>query len=465
MQKENLKSEKMGSVPVGRLLASMSLPAMLSMLVQSLYNVVDSYFVSKLGEEAFTAVSIAFPMQLLTLAFAVGVGIGTNSLIARKLGEGKVDEATVTARTGLFLAILNAAIFMVIGLVVSGPFISLFSKNPEVISMGTTYLTIVTAASAGMFIEIIHSKTLQATGNMLIPMISQLIGAIVNIILNPLLIFGMFGLPEMGIAGSATATVIGQLTAMSYVMTMYRLKNHDIHLTLRGLKLKKDNIVNIYKVGAPAIVMNAIGSVTTTGLNAILMSFSETAIAVLGIYFKLQSFIFMPVFGLTQGAMPIMAYNFGANKKKRFYRTFYLSLTVAIIIMSLGLVLFQLIPGQLLSIFEQKSDIGIFALRAISLCFLPAAFGVIITTMFQAVGHGMKALVMSLLRQLAFILPGAFLFGKIFGLSGVWFCYPFAELVCVLIFTPIGFKVIKEEFLRKSEFEIVPETARSVNMG
>ncbi len=453
MQKDNLKSEKMGTVPVGRLLAGMSLPAMLSMLVQSLYNVVDSYFVSKLGEEAFTAVSIAFPMQLLTLAFAVGVGIGTNSLIARKLGEGKVDEATVTARTGLFLAIFNAAVFVIIGLVVSGPFISLFSDNPKVISMGTTYLTIVTAASAGMFIEIIHSKTLQATGNMLIPMISQLIGAIINIILNPILIFGWFGLPGLGIAGSAVATVIGQLTAMTYVMTMFRLKSHDIHLTLKGLKLKKENVIDIYKVGAPAIVMNAIGSLTTTGMNAILMSFSETAIAVLGIYFKLQSFVFMPVFGLTQGAMPIMAYNFGANKKKRFYKTFYISLTVTIIIMSLGLLMFQLIPGRLLSIFGQESDIGIYALKTVSLCFLPAAFGIIITTMFQAVGHGMKSLVMSLLRQLVFILPGAFLLGKIFGLNGVWYCYPFAELICVLIFTPIGFKVIKEEFIRKSSFE------------
>lgn len=453
MQKENLKSEKMGTAHVGKLLAGMSLPAMLSMLVQSLYNVVDSYFVSKLSQEAFTAVSIAFPMQMLTLAFAVGVGIGTNSLIARKLGEGKIDEATITARTGLFLAVINAVIFVIIGLTVSGPFISLFSVNPRIVSMGTTYLTIVTAASAGMFIEIIHSKTLQATGNMLIPMISQLIGAITNIILNPTLIFGLFGFPELGIAGSAVATVIGQLTAMTYVITMFRLKSHDVHLTLKGLKLKKENVLDIYKVGAPAIVMNAIGSVTTTGLNAILMSFSETAIAVLGIYFKLQSFIFMPVFGLTQGAMPIMAYNFGANKKKRFYRTFYLSLTVSIIIMALGLLLFQLIPGRLLSIFGQESDIGIYALKAVSLCFLPAAFGIIITTMFQAVGHGFKSLFMSLLRQLVFILPGAYLFGRFFGLNGVWYCYPFAEIFCVLIFTPIGFKVIKDEFVRKSSLD------------
>lgn len=446
MEKDNLKSEKMGTTPVGRLLASMSLPAMLSMFVQSMYNVVDSFFVAKLGQDALTAVSIAFPMQLLTLAFAIGVGIGTNSIIARKLGEGKVEEATASARTGLFLAIVNAVIFIIIGLVFSKSFISLFSDNPQVISMGTTYLTIVTSVSAGMFIEIIHSKTLQATGNMLIPMVSQLIGALTNIILNPLLIFGMFGLPKLGIAGSAVATITGQLLAMTYVITMFRIKKHDIHLTLRGLKIKKENIIEIYKVGAPSIVMNAIASVTTTSMNAILMTFSEAAIAILGIYFKIQSFVFMPVFGLMQGAMPIMGYNFGANKKKRFYHTFYLSLAVSIIIMAIGLALFQFIPGKLLSVFGQDSDIGRYALRAISLCFIPAAFGIIITTMFQAVGHGMKSLIMSLLRQLVFILPGALILGKLFGLNGVWYCYPLAEVACVLIFTPIGLKVIREEF-------------------
>ena len=450
MERNILKSERMGTMPIGKLLASMSVPAMLSMLVQSLYNVVDSFFVSKLGKEAFEAVSIAFPMQLLVLAFAVGVGIGTNSLIARKLGEGNVDEATVTARTGLFLAIVNAVIFVVIGFVFSGPFISMFSDNPKVISLGTTYLTIVTVGSAGMFIEILCSKTLQATGNMLIPMISQLIGAILNIILNPILIFGLFGFPQLGIAGSAVATVISQLTAMTYVIIILNVKNHDIHLTLRGLKVKKENVIAIYKVGAPTIVMNAIGSLTITSLNAILMSFSSAAISIFGIYFKLQSFVFMPVFGLTQGAMPIMGYNFGANKKKRFYHTFYLSLSVAFIIMAMGLFIFQVFPSRLLSLFNQNSDMGIYALRVVSLCFIPAAFGIILTTMFQSIGHGFKSLVMSLLRQLALILPCAMIFGKLFGLNGVWFSYPVAEIVCVLIFTPIGLKVIKDEFIRKS---------------
>jgi len=448
--KDILSSEKMGTMPIGRLLTVMSVPAMLSMFVQSLYNIVDSFFVSKLGKEAFEAVSIAFPMQLLVLAFAIGVGIGTNSLIARKLGEGKVDEATVTARTGLFLAIINAAIFVVVGLVFSRPFVSMFSDNPEVIALGTTYLTIVTAASAGMFIEILCSKTLQASGNMMIPMISQLIGAILNIILNPLLIFGLLGFPKLGIAGSAISTVIGQLTAMTYVIIMFKVKSHDIHLTLRGLKVKKETVIDIYKVGAPTIVMTAIASVTTTGLNVILMSFSETAISILGIYFKLQSFVLMPVFGLTQGAMPMMGYNFGANKKNRFYHTFYLSLSVSFIIMLIGLFIFQVFPDRLLSLFNQNSDAGIYALRVISLCFVPATFGIIVSTMFQAIGHGFKSLVMSLLRQLVLILPCAFIFGRLFGLQGVWYSYPVAEIVCALIFTPIGFKIIKNEFIRKN---------------
>lgn len=449
MKKDSLSFEKMGVMPIGKLLASMSAPAMLSMFVQSLYNIVDSYFVSKLSLDAFQAVSIAFPMQLLVFAFAIGVGIGTNSLVARKLGEGKIDEASTTASTGLFLALINAAIFAVIGLLFSGSFVAMFSDNPNVISLGKTFLTIVTACSAGMFIEILCTKTLQATGNMTIPMISQLIGAILNIILNPMLIFGYFFFPELGIAGSAIATVISQFTAMTYVIIMLTVKKHTIRPNLRGFKVKKQNVIDIYKVGVPTIVMNAVASLTTTSLNFILMSLSEAAISVLGIYFKLQSFVFMPVFGLIQGAMPIMGYNFGANKKKRFDRTLFLSLSVAAVILVIGLVIFQIFPSKLLSIFGQNSEIGVYALRIISICFIPAGFGIIISSMFQAIGHGFKSLIMSLLRQIVVLLPSAFILGKLFGLKGVWFCYPAAEIVCALIFTPIAFKVIKDEFVTK----------------
>ncbi len=450
MEKNISSYEKMGVMPIGRLLATMSAPAMLSMFVQSLYNIVDSYFVSKLSAEAFQAVSIAFPMQLLVFAFAIGVGIGTNSLVARKLGEGKVDEASSTASTGLFLAIINALIFAVIGFVFSGHFVTLFTDNPDVISLGTTYLTIVTSCSVGMFIEILCSKTLQATGNMIIPMISQLIGAILNIILNPMLIFGYLFFPKLGIAGSAVATVISQLTSMAYVLIMLNVQKHEVKPSLRKFRFSKYNVINIYKVGAPAIVMNAIASLTTTSLNFILRSLSEAAISVLGIYFKLQSFVFMPVFGLTQGAMPIMGYNFGANKKKRFNHAFYLTLSVASVILVVGLIIFQVFPDKLLSVFDQNSDIGIYALRVISICFIPAAFGIVVSTMFQAIGHGFKSLTMSLLRQLVILIPSAFIFSKLFGLDGVWFCYPAAEIVCASIFTPIALKTIKDEFIRKN---------------
>ena len=449
MKKDSLSFEKMGVMPIGKLLASMSAPAMLSMFVQSLYNIVDSYFVSKLSLDAFQAVSIAFPMQILVFAFAIGVGIGTNSLVARKLGEGKIDEASTTASTGLFLALINAAIFAVIGLLFSGSFIGMFSDNPNVISLGTTFLTIVTACSAGMFIEVLCTKTLQATGNMTIPMVSQLIGAILNIILNPMLIFGYFFFPELGIAGSAIATVISQFTAMTYVIIMLNVKKHAVKPNLRGFKVKKQNVIDIYKVGVPTIVMNAVASLTTTSLNFILMSLSEAAISVLGIYFKLQSFVFMPVFGLTQGAMPIMGFNFGANKKKRFDRTLFLSLSVASVILVIGLLIFQIFRSELLSVFGQDSEIGVYALRVISICFLPATFGIIISSMFQSIGHGFKSLIMSLLRQILVLLPSAYILGKLFGLKGVWFCYPVAEIVCALIFTPIAFKVIKDEFSTK----------------
>lgn len=449
MEKGSSSFEKMGVMPVGRLLASMSAPAMLSMFVQSLYNIVDSYFVSKLSPEAFQAVSIAYPMQLLVFAFAIGVGIGTNSLVARKLGEGKIEEASATASTGLFLAIINAIVFAIVGLVFSGHFIALFTDNPDVISLGTTFLTIVTSCSAGMFIEVLCSKTLQATGNMIIPMLSQLIGAILNIILNPMLIFGYLFFPKLGIAGSAVATVISQITQMTFVLIMLNVQKQEVYPTLRGIKVKKDNVINIYKVGAPTIIMNAIASLTTTSLNFILMKLSEAAISVLGIYFKLQSFVFMPVFGLTQGAMPIMGYNFGANKKKRFNQAFYLTLSVASVILVIGLVLFQVFPDILLSVFGQNSDLGRYALRVISICFIPAAFGIVISSMFQAIGHGFKSLIMSLLRQLVIIIPSAIIFSKLFGLDGVWFCYPAAEIVCASIFTPIAFKVIKNEFNKK----------------
>lgn len=449
MSETTSRSDKLGTMPIGKLLASMSIPAIFSMLVQSLYNIVDSIFVSQIGEDALTAVSLAFPMQMLIIAFALGVGVGVNSLIARKLGQGDGAAASKTASTGLVLAIINAIIFMFIGIFFSKLFMGMFSDDQAVVEMGASYLSIVLIFSFGVFIEATCSRTLQATGNMIIPMTSQLIGAITNIILDPIMIFGLLGFPAMGIKGAALATVIGQILAMIFVLIMFKIKKHDVHMQFKGFKLEKAYVIDIYKVGLPAIVINAIGSVTTTFLNAILISFSSTAVAILGIYFKLQSFVFMPVFGLTQGAMPIMGYNYGANNRKRFIQAFRLTLITSFSIMLLGTLIFWLFPVQLLSVFNGSPELismGIYVLRVISICFIPAAFGIVISTMFQAIGHGFKSLMMTLLRQLFIIMPSAWLFAQFIGLDAVWFAYPLAEIISCLIFVPVGFRVIKKAF-------------------
>lgn len=449
MKETTSSSEKLGTMPIGKLLATMSIPVIFSMLVQSLYNVVDSIFVSQIGEDALTAVSLAFPLQMLIIAFALGVGVGVNSLIARKLGEGNKDAASQTASTGIFLAIINAILFLLIGLFFTKFFMQMFSNDATIVDMGTSYLSIVLIFSFGVFVEIACSRILQATGNMIIPMISQLIGAITNIILDPILIFGLLGLPAMGIKGAAVATVIGQIFSMIFSLTMFKIKTHDVHIQIRGFRPQMSTVIDIYKVGLPTIVMNAIGSVTTTFLNAILITFSSTAVAIFGIYFKLQSFVFMPVFGLTQGAMPIMGYNFGANNQKRFKHAFLLATLTSFVIMTLGTLLFWFFPAELLSLFNGTPELismGIYVLRVLSLCFIPASFGIMISTMFQAIGHGFKSLVMSLLRQLIIIIPSAWLFAQLFGLDGVWFCYPLAEAICCIIFIPLAFIVIKKAF-------------------
>lgn len=450
--KEATSSEKMGTMPVGKLLASMALPAMCSMMVQALYNIVDSMFVARLSEDALTAVSLAFPMQMLILAFALGASIGTNSLIARRLGEGRRGDASIAASNGFFLAIIDFVIFLFGGLFLARPFLQMFSSDPQMVEMGTQYLSIVMIFSLGVHVSVMCEKVLQATGNMIIPMISQLIGAITNIILDPIMIFGLFGCPKFGVAGAAIATVVGQWVAMCYIVTMVFTREHDVDIRFKGFRPNAAAIREILQVGVPCMVMNAIGSVTTTGMNKILMSFSSTAVAVIGAYFKLQSFVFMPVFGLTQGALPILGYNFGANNRKRFMHTLRLSFMVSAIIMVVGTIIFSFFPDKLLLIFdagEEMMRIGTVALRTISFCFVGAAFSIIISTMFQAIGHGFKSLLMSLLRQLVIILPVAWLLGRLFGLDGVWFAYPVAEYINLFVFAPVAAIVIKKEFARK----------------
>lgn len=448
-----LQSKKLGHMPIGKLLLKMSAPAMLSMLVQSLYNIVDSIFVARLGENALTALSLAFPMQLLLIAVAIGIGIGTSSLISRRLGEGKHEEASQAAQTGLFIALIAGALFFVIGIFISKWFIGLFTNDAQIIDMGFWYLAIVTVFCVGSFVEIFASRTLQAMGNMVLPMIAQLIGAITNIILDPIMIFGLLGFPALGIKGAAIATVIGQCAAMAFSLIMIAVKKFDVQIFFKHFRPQKKYIMEIAKVGLPTFALNAIGSVLSTGLNAILITFSTTAVAVFGVYYKLQSFVFMPCFGLNQGLMPILGYNYGANNKQRFKKAYSLANIVVLCIMAIGTLLFMLIPKQLFQLFSADANmlaIGIPALRIISLCFIPAAFDVIMVAMFAAIGHGMKALWISLLRQIALLLPIAFIFGKYIGLNALWFAFPISDIVTIAIFIPIAVKTVKDIFAAKN---------------
>lgn len=446
---EQLKDNKMGNTPILKLIISMSLPAMFSMLIQSMYNIVDSIFVSSYHDDALTTLSFAFPLQMLMIAFAVGTGVGINSLVSRRLGEGRQDEANSAASHGLILAFLSWMVFALLGYFFTRPIFESFSSNPAVIEMGCDYVYVVSIFSLGLFIQITLEKTLQATGNMIYPMISQLIGAVTNIILDPIMIFGLFGFPRLGVLGAAIATVIGQFLGMFYCIYIVYKKNHEIHISFRKFKLRLDIIKEIYQVGLPTIAMQSIASFLIGSINSILATFSEVAVAVLGAYYKLQSFIFMPVFGLTQGVMPVMGYNYGAKNKHRLRSALKVGTFMAIAIMAIGTLIFMLAPKSLLMIFNASDDmllIGIPALKIISLCFIPAAVGIMFSTLFQAVGKGVYSLIISILRQLVIILPAAYLLSKI-GLGYIWYAFPIAEvfsfIVSILLLQRLYIKNIK----------------------
>ncbi len=427
---ENAKLNPMGTKPMFPLVMSMALPAMMSMLVQALYNIVDSYFVAKVSEDALTAVSLVFPVQNLLIAVAIGTGVGLNSLISRRLGEGRLDDARAAAAHGLLLAVFNWLLFAVIGLFASRPFISAFTANAAVVEMGVQYMSIVCAASLGICMEGCIEKTLQATGNMIYPMISQMLGAVTNIILDPVFIFGLGGVPKMGVAGAAIATVLGQILAMFFLFFVLAFREKVLRIDLRRFKFHGGIVRDIYAVGFPSIVMQSIGSLMTVGMNAILIRFTETAVAFFGVYFKLQSFVFMPVFGLNQGVMPVIGYNYGARQRHRVTGAVKVGCSIAVCIMAAGTVLFWAVPAQLLSIFNASETmlvIGVPALRTISTCFVAAALGILFSTAFQALGHGFNSLLISVLRQLVILLPAAFLLSRV-GLNAVWFAFPIAEL-------------------------------------
>lgn len=432
---QEIKQNKMGTAPITPLLISMALPAMLSMLIQALYNIVDSIYVSRISSEALSAISIAFPVQTLLIALLVGTAVGVNSLVARRLGEQRKDDANQAATHGFLLAIATWLVCAVLGLLFIRKFFEMTTSNPVIIDMGVTYTTIVVVFSVGSFVQVCIEKTLQATGNMIVPMCSQLIGCVVNIILDPIMIFGYFGCPAMGIAGAAIATVIGQFMGMIFCILIITLKKHDVKITFKNFRLNSRIIKDIYQVGFPSIVMQAIGAVMVTFMNMILINFSEAAVNVLGIYYKLQSFVFMPIFGLTQGTMPIMGYNYGAGNKNRLLKALKTGTIFALAIMIIGTILFWIFPEVLLGLFNADAhtlDVGTNAMRSISLCFIPAAMGIMFSTVFQAVGKGFKSLILSLVRQLVCILPVAYILSRI-SLNAVWYAFPIAEGVSFIL--------------------------------
>lgn len=432
------KENKMGTMPVAKLLITMSAPMMISMLVQACYNIVDSIFVSQLGENALNAVSLSFPLQQLMIAVCGGTAVGMNALLSQALGAKKFDRANKIANTGIFLFGLSCIVFVVIGLVASRPFFMMQTDVREIVDYGTDYATICLTLSAGIFVQFCFEKILQATGRTFLTMITHLVGAIINIILDPILIFGLFGFPRLEVAGAAVATVAGQMVA-GLLAVIFNLKfNPEVHISWKLIRWDSKIIKDIYKIGLPSIIMQSIGSVMTFCLNKILIAFTTTATAVFGAYFKLQSFIFMPIFGLNNGMVPIVAYNYGAKNLKRIKKTVALSIAIAMSIMTLGLIAFELVPDVLLSFFnasEEMLEIGVPAMRIIGIHFVFAGFCIIAGSVCQAIGNPAHSLIVSVCRQLLVLLPVAWLLAQTGRLELVWFAFPIAECVSLILST------------------------------
>lgn len=425
------QENKMGVMPINKLLISMSLPIMISMLVQALYNIVDSIFVSQISEYALRAVSLAFPIQSLMIAVSVGTAVGINAFLSKTLGQKQYDKANVIAVNGIFIEVVSALVFALIGLFASRPFFMSQTGVAQVQENGVLYLTICCCAGIGIFLQIAFERILQATGKTIYTMITQGVGAVVNLILDPILIFGYFGLPALGVAGAAIATVTGQLVAAVLAIVFNLKYNKEIHISFKGFCPNLRLIGQIYKVGAPSIVVQAIGSVMTYGMNLILEAFG-VAQTVFGVYFKLQSFIFMPVFGLNNGMVPIIAYNYGAGKRERVIHTVKSSIMFAVGIMLVGLVAMELFPAQLLGFFNAEEDmlaIGVPALRTICLSFCFAGYCIVVGSVFQALGNGVYSMVVSIARQLCVLLPVAYLLSLSGNVNLIWWAFPIAELM------------------------------------
>lgn len=435
-QPQPAHENKMGVMPIGRLLLTMSGPMMISMLIQALYNVVDSMFVSYISEAALTAVSLAYPVQNLMIAVATGTGVGINALLSRNLGEKNFTMANRVAGNAIFLGVASSILFALLGVFGSRFYFASQVSDPEIIALGCDYLFWITLFAIGCFGQVLLSRLLQATGQTFYSMVIQIIGAVLNIILDPILIFGLFGLPALGVAGAAIATVISQFLGTALGIYYNRKKNPDITITRANMRPNLPVIGRIYSVGLPSILMQTVPSVLIFGLNQILVSFTETAAAVYGVWFKLQGFAFLPIIGMNNGMVPIVAYNYGARKPQRITKTIRLAVTWALGIMVVAIALFQLVPDKLLSIFQASPDmltIGVPALRTLSLCFIIGGFTIVASSVFQALGKGLLSMSIAIFRQLLLVLPLAFLFSKLGGLDLVWWSFPIAEVLAGLL--------------------------------
>ena len=477
-----LQSDKMRNTKIGKLLLQMSLPAIISMLVQSLYNIVDSLFLTgityipngyvgkAIGQDSFNAVSIVMPMTMIVVALGIGIGVGSNAYIARKLGEGNRKHANKAAQTAIIMAIAVWVVVAALAFVVSEPFMRAFvnadnaSDQQYVVKQGALYLEIYMLGSIGVIMDITCARMLQATGNMKIPMITQLVGAVTNIVLDAAFIVGC----KWGVLGAILATVIGQWAAASIDLIAFFVKKQDVSISLKGYRPQTKYFLRIFKIGLPAFVMNAMNSVVTIIMNIILKKYAN-GITVLSAYFKVQSFVFMPVFGLMQGAMPIMSYNYGANEKKRFNDSFKLALYIALGVLTFGLLLFQIFPDALMSIFKSNAlaegqtqaeldaanallvKEGAYAFRAISISFVPAAFSILVINMLQSINCPVSSLLMSLSRQLLFLIPSAILFNYLWQQQGIWYCYPVAEVLSLAVYLPFAVHDYRKQFRYKAQ--------------
>lgn len=436
MPEETLRENKMGTMPENKLLLSMAVPMMISMLVQALYNIVDSIFVSRICEDALTAVSMAFPWQNIVIAIAVGFGVGINALLSRALGQKNAERVNQVTVNGLLLAGLSYLLVLVAGLIGIRAYMRTQTDIETIVNYGITYLNICILCSFGVFVEITFERFLQATGRTVYSMITQLTGAITNIILDPILIFGLLGFPKLGIAGAAWATVIGQCVGAVVAVMLNHFKNPEVHLRLRHIRPNGRLMGEITAISIPSIIMSCISSLTCFVMNMILIAYSSTAVAVFGVYFKLQSFVFMPVFGLNNGMVPIIAYNYGAQKPERIHKTIRLGMVYAVAIMVVGLLVFQLIPKELLRMFDASDamlEIGAPALRIMSLAFVFAGIGIVSGSSCQAFGYSVYSMLISIARQIVVLIPAAYLLSLTGVLRSIWFAFPIAEIFSLIL--------------------------------